>query len=120
LLVILASPMWAACEGRGRSVEPASSRPATSVTRGDEITLRGRVTAAFSAHVFAVGSGAERVIVVTDAPTPASLGREIEATGRVSTFRPQELEAELGVDLDPATDALEDITCLLASMAQVL
>lgn len=87
--------------------------------RGDEITLSGRVTASYGIHVFAVGSGTERVIVVTLTPVGVSVGREIDVTGRVRTFRRAELEAELGVDLGPAADQLEDMSCLVASVARL-
>ena len=90
-----------------------------TTTRGDEITLRGRITATFGPHVFAVGSGAERVIVVTATPVAASVGRDVDVTGRVQTFRREELEAQLGVDLGPAPDALENGSCLLASVANL-
>ena len=120
LLVVLATA-WAACEGPGASVEPAPRGPTASVVteRADEITLSGRVTASFGAHVFAVGSGAERVVVVTATPVAASIGRDVDVTGRVRTFRRQELEAELGVDLGQGADGLEETSCLVASVARL-
>lgn len=121
MVVLLATTAWAACEGPRRSVQSASVQANGSVTttRGDEITLRGRITAAFGPHVFAVGSGAERVIVVTATPVAAWVGRDVDVTGRVQTFRREELEAQLGVDLGAVPDALENGTCLVASVAHV-
>ena len=101
-------------------MEPASQRPTASVRteRGGELTLSGRVTASFGAHIFAVGSGAERVVVVTATPVTVSIGRDVDVTGRVRTFRRQELEAELGVDLGEGANELEDTSCLVASVAR--
>jgi hypothetical protein len=120
LLVVLATA-WAACEGPGASVEPASRRPtATAVTTvADEITLTGRVTAFLGLHLFAVGSGAERVVVVTATPVAASVGSHVDVTGRVRIFRRQELEAELGVDLGQGANELEETSCLVASVARL-
>ncbi len=120
MLVVLAAA-WTGCEGSGSSVEPASSPSTGSVTtpsRGDDVTLSGRVTAAYGAHIFVVGSGAERVIVVTRTATGVSIGGEVEVTGRVGIFRRAELEAELGVDLGPAADELENGSCLVATVAR--
>jgi hypothetical protein len=96
-------------------------RTAASVatTRGDEVTLRGRVTAAYGDYVFAVGSEVERVIVVTGTRLGATIGREVGVTGRVRTCRRQELEGELGVDLAPAHQELENRSCLVASVARL-
>ena len=119
LLVVLATA-WPACHGPDGSAEPAP-QPTASVTtqRGDEITLSGRVTESFGAHVFAVGSGAERVIVVTVTPAGVSIGGDVDVTGRVRTFRRVELEAELGVDLGSATNELEEESCLVASVTRL-
>lgn len=112
---------WAACERPGTSVEPASQEPPASVIidRADEITLSGRVTASFGPYVFAVGSGAERVVVVTATPVAVSIGRDVDVTGRVRTFRRQELERELGVDLGQRANELEETSCLVASVARL-
>ena len=120
-MLLLLATAWAACEGQGASVEPASRRPTPSVTtpRGDELTLSGRVTASFGAHVFAVGSGAERVVVVTATPVAVFIGSDVDVTGRIRIFRRQELEAELGVDLGPGANELEDTSCLVASVARL-
>ena len=120
MLVALAAA-WAACEGPG-TPERASKQTTVSVPTtalADEITLSGRVTAAYGTHIFAVGSGAERVIVVTGTPIAVSAGRDVDVTGEVRTFRRQELEAELGVDLGPGADALENVSCLVASAARL-
>lgn len=101
---------------------PAPSRPASLVTTTvhfDEITLSGRVTGAYGPHVFAVGSGVERVIVVTATPVAFSVGSDVDVTGHVRTFRRQELEVELGVDLGPSAVSLEDGSCLVASNARL-
>ena len=87
--------------------------------RADEITLSGRVTALFGAHLFAVGSGAERVVVVTATPVRVSIGSDVDVTGRVRTFRRQEIETELGVDLGERANELEETSCLLASVARL-
>ena len=121
MLFVLAMA-WAACEGprptgEGASMPTSASAPAPA--RGDEVTLSGRVTAAFGNHIFAVGSGAERVIVVTGTPAAVSVGRDVDVTGQVRTFRRAELEAELGVDLGPAANQLENLSCLVASAARV-
>ena len=120
MLLVLATA-WAACEGPGASVEPAHIGPTESVVtpRAGEITLRGRVTASFGAHVFVVGSGAERVVVVTATPVGVSIGRDVDVTGRLRTFRRQELEAELRVDLGPGANELEETSCLVASVARL-
>ena len=121
LLVFLASA-WTACEGPGSSVAPASTQPTVSVTtasRADDITLSGRVTAAYGAHIFVVGSGNEQVIVVAGTPAGASVGSDVEVTGRVTVFRRRELEADLGVDLGPAADELENDSCLVASAVRL-
>ena len=120
LFLVVLSTAWAACEGPGAE-KPAPQRSAASVTseRGGEITLSGRVTAWFGAHLFAVGSGAERVVVVTTTPVRAAVGSDVDVTGRVRTFRRQELEAELGIDLGPPANELEDETCLVASVARL-
>lgn len=119
MLVVLATA-WTACGGPGASVEPASQGPASVMTaRADEITLSGRVTASFGAHVFAVGSGAERVVVVTATPVAVSIGSDVDVTGRVRTFRRQELEADLGVHLGQETNELEETSCLVASVARL-
>ena len=112
---------WTACEGPGAPVEPASQGPAASVMtpRADEITLSGRVTASFGAHVFAVGTGAERVVVVTATPMAVSIGSDVDVTGRVRTFRRQELEADLGVNLGHEANELEETSCLVASVARL-
>lgn len=73
----------------------------------------------FGDHLFAVGSGAERVVVVTATPVKAWIGSEVDVTGRVRTFRRQELEAELGVDLGPRANELEENSCLVASFARL-
>ncbi len=121
LLVVLATA-WTACEGPGNSADRAPVQPTVSVTTttpGDDVTLSGRVTAAYGPHVFAVGSGAERAIVVTGTPVMVSVGSDVEVTGRVQVFRRGQLEAELGVDLGPAVDELENATCLVASVARL-
>lgn len=112
---------WAGCEGRGSSVDPAASTSTTATTpsRKDDVTLSGRVTAAYGAHIFVVGSGTERVIVVTRSATGVPVGEEVDVTGRVATFRRGELEAELGVDLGLAPQELENGNCLVASVARV-
>ena len=87
--------------------------------RADEITLSGRVTESFSAYLFAVGSGAERVVVVTATPVGVSIGSDVDVTGRVRVFRRQELEAEFGIDLGPSANELEQTSCLVASVARL-
>ena len=87
--------------------------------RGGDISLSGRVTASFGAHVFAVGSGAERVVVVTAAPVGVSVGSDVDVTGQVRTFRRQELEAELGIDLGQEANELEETSCLMASVTRL-
>ena len=77
------------------------------------------MTAFFGAHLFAVGSGAERVVVVTATPMAVSIGRDVDVTGRVRTFRRLELEAELGVDLGEGANELENSSCLVASVARL-
>ncbi len=119
MLVVLATA-FSACEGPGSPVEPASTHsavPATT-TRGDDVTVSGRVTAAHGPHIFVVGSGAERVVVVTRTAAAVSVGRDVDVTGRVTVFRRRDLEAELGVDLGPAADELENGSCLVASVAR--
>lgn len=118
LLLVLATA-WTACEGPG--AEPASRRPTATVVTpmADEITLRGRVTAFLGRHLFAVGSGAERVVVVTATPVAVSIGSHVDVTGRVRIFRRQELEAELGVDLGQGANELEETSCLVASVARL-
>lgn len=59
------------------------------------------------------------MIVVTLTPVGASVGRDVDVTGRVRTFRRAELEAELGVDLGPAANELEERSCLVASVARL-
>lgn len=121
MLFVVATAL-AACEGPGPSGETGSSPTSASApatTRDDEITLSGRVTAAYGNYIFAVGSGAERVIVVTGTPTAVSVGRDVDVTGQVRTFHRAELEAELGVDLGPAANQLENLSCLVASAARV-
>ncbi len=119
--MILAAFTWAACEGAGRPPGSGSRRTAAPVvtTRGDEVTLRGRVTAVYGEYVFAVGSEVERVIVVTSARIGATIGRDVDVTGRVRICRRQELEAELGVDLVAAHAELENRSCLVASIARL-
>ena len=117
LLVLLATA-FSACEGPRSSVEPASTVPVTTTPRGDEVTVSGRVTAAHGPHIFVVGSGAERVVVVTGTAAAVSVGRDVDVTGRVTVFRRRDLEAELGVDLGPAADELENGSCLVASVAR--
>lgn len=114
--------MWTACVGPDSARQPASGQPTPSVTTTvhlDEITLSGRVTGAYGPHIFAVGSGPERVIVVIATPTAFSVGSDVDVTGHVRTFRRQELEAELGVDLGPAATSMEDGSCLVASVARL-
>lgn len=77
------------------------------------------MTAAYGNHIFAVGAGAERVIVVTGTPAAVSVGRDVDVTGQVRTFHRAELEAELGVDFGPAANQLENLSCLVASTARV-
>ena len=91
----------------------------TTMPRMDEITLSGRVTAAYGPHIFVVGSGAERVVVVTGMPVAVAVGRDVDVTGQVRTFHRRELEAELGVDLGSAANELENGSCLLASVARL-
>ena len=71
----------------------------------------------YGAHVFQVGSGRERTIVVTARPSAVPVDSVVEVTGRVRTFSRQQLEAELGVDFGPDVAGLEDATCLVATDA---
>ncbi len=98
---------------------PAQSTVGPTTERGDTLTLSGPVTASFGPYVFAVGSGVERVIVVTRVRTGAMPGATVDVTGRVRAFHRQQLEAELGVDLGPETDQLSDDRCLVATTARV-
>ncbi len=82
------------------------------------MSLTGPVTEFFGPYVFAVGSGAERVIVVTRVPAAVALGATVDVTGRVRTFHREQLEAELGVVLGPETDQLNDRGCLVATTAR--
>ena len=121
MLVVLAAACTA-CEGPGASEQPARRQPALSVTTAaptDEITLSGRVTAAYGPHLFVVGSGAERVVVVTRMPVAVLVGSEVDVTGHARTFRRHELEVELGVALGAEADGLENGTCLVASIARL-
>ncbi len=99
-----------------RRVEPTV---ASTTVPGDKVTLSGPVTAFFGPHVFAIGTGAERVIVVTRVPGAVSLGATVDVTGRVRTFDRRQLEAELGVDLGPEVEQLDDGRCLVATTARV-
>ncbi|MDQ4069200.1 MAG: hypothetical protein M3203_06985 [Actinomycetota bacterium] len=92
---------------------------ASTTVPGDKVTLSGPVTAFFGPHVFAIGTGAERVIVVTRVPGAVSLGATVDVTGRVRTFDRRQLEAELGVDLGPEVEQLDDGRCLVATTARV-
>ena len=120
-MLLLLATAWTACEGPRPSVEPASQVPAASVItpRADEITLSGRVTAYFVAHIFAVGTGPERVVVVTATPVAVSVGSDVDVTGRVRTFRRRELEAELRIRLGEEANELEETSCLVASAARL-
>ena len=106
---------FAACGGQDKAVDGIPT-PSTAAARVpvDEITLSGRVTVTYGAHVFAVGSGRERAIVVVAGSAPVAVGSEVEVSGRIRTFRRRELEAELGVDLGPEADALEGYISLVA------
>ena len=118
-LVLLAA-VFGGCAGRDGGTERAPE-PATSAALrpGEDVTLRGPVTSTYGAYVFAIGSGSSRAVVVV-VPAPAVIvGRQVEVTGRVRTFRRRELEAELGVDLGPDVGPLEDGVCLVAMGARV-
>ncbi len=56
--------------------------------------------------------------MVTVIPIRVSIGSEVDVTGRVRIFRRQALAAELGIDLGPETNELEDDSCLVASFAR--
>ena len=109
-----------ACTRQDQAVDGIPT-PSTAAVRvaGDEITLSGRVTVTYGAHVFAVGSGRERVIVVVAGTAPVAVGSEVEVSGRVRTFRRRELEEELGMDLGPEADALEGKSSLVARTVRV-
>ncbi|MGH9264301.1 MAG: hypothetical protein ACRD1D_06365 [Acidimicrobiales bacterium] len=117
LLVLLAAVSMA-CGGSG-SGSGGSTSSAVSA-HGDDVTLSGQVTAIYGRHLFAVGSGAERVVVVTATPIQVTVGRNVEVTGRVRTFSRAKLEAELAVQFGPHANRLEESSCLLATTARVL
>ncbi len=110
-----------AARGSGRPAGPEPSPPTVSVstTRGDDISLSGRVTATYAPYVFAVGSGVERVVVVTHVPIGVMVGSDGDVAGQVRTFRGDQLESEFGVDLGPETNQLENRSCLVATVARV-
>jgi hypothetical protein len=119
-LLLLFATMAVACGGeRPAGTQRSQSQRSVSSTRGGDISLSGVVTATFGTYVFAVGSGVEQVIVVTRAPTDAVVGGDADVTGRLRTFRREELELELGVDLGGETDVLENRSCLVATVAHV-
>lgn len=115
-VVVVLAAVPAACggSGSGRSTPSVASAP------GDDVTLSGQVTAIYGRHVFAVGSGVERVVVVMATPIQVTVGRDVEVTGRVRTFSREKLEAELAVEFGPDASRLEDSSCLLATTARVL
>lgn len=57
--------------------------------------------------------------MVTATPVAVSVGSDVDVTGRVRTFRRQELEDELRVDLGPGANELEETSCLVASVARL-
>lgn len=121
-LVLLAVPMVAVgCDGTETAVDRSRPPPATKALHagGNEVTVKGRVTRAYTRHLFAVGTGAQQVIVVVPRGLGAKLGSDVEVTGRVRPFRRAELESELGVALGPEASALEDLDCLVATAATV-
>jgi hypothetical protein len=97
----------------------ASSITSTVPPRPDEVTVSGRITMSYGAHLFTVGTGHEEVVVIVVDPVAPRAGAPVEATGRVCTFDPRRLEEELGVDLGPHAAALEGQTCLLSTTARI-
>lgn len=85
----------------------------------DEVTVSGPVTKAYGDHVFALGSGVQRVVVVVSTPLLATVGSDVEVTGHMRPFRRSELESELGVELGPQASALENRECLVAASARL-
>lgn len=120
-VVIVLAAAAVACGGAEGPAENQQSRSTVrvSTTRGDDISLTGRITAAYGAYVFAVGSGVERAIVVLRSPIGITVGKEIHATGRVRIFRRKELELELGINLGEEANGLENRSCLVATVAHV-
>jgi hypothetical protein len=126
----MSSPLWAlamlatcclGCTGPRDPVgQVASSATTTTMpARPDEVTVSGRVTMSYGAHLFTVGEGHEEVVVVVvDAVAPRA-GAPVEATGRVCTFDRRQLEEELGVELGPDTAALEGQPCLFSTTARI-
>ncbi|MDQ4133107.1 MAG: hypothetical protein M3179_07870 [Actinomycetota bacterium] len=116
-LVLLVTALIAGCGNRDGATRrrPEPTPPAREPLRGAEVSVKGRVTATYGSHVFEVGSGPERVIVVLARPHVHVIGSDVEVTGRVRTFRRQEIEAELGVGLGPEVSPLEEASCLVAT-----
>lgn len=83
---------------------------------GRDVTIRGPVTDVPARQVVTVGrAGQEPLVVILRQPTTVVVGSVLEVTGRVRTFRLAELEAELGMDLEPAVERFEGVSCLLVS-----
>lgn len=92
-------------------------RPATApVTHdGKDVTVAGRITRTFGAHVIQLGSArGDPLIVVLRRAEPLLEGQRVAVSGDVRTFRRAELESELAVDLGSETVGLEGQRCLLA------
>lgn len=111
--VVVALVLLAGCGDGGP--ETAAPHP-PQVTTGSDVTVRGPVTEVPGRHVITIGrAGQEPLVVIFRQPMTVAVGSVLEVTGRVRTLRVAELESELGVDLVPAVDRFEGVSCLLAS-----
>ncbi|HWC11727.1 MAG TPA: hypothetical protein VG455_10935 [Acidimicrobiales bacterium] len=116
LAVFSASIALGSCTASRDDALHRAAPPTTPVARtGEDITVAGRITRTFGAHVIQLGSASrEPLIVVLRRAEPVFDGQRVAVSGDVRTFRRAELESELAVDLGSETVGLEGQRCLLA------
>lgn len=114
--VVVALVLLAGCGDGGPETAAPHPGPPPQVTIGSDVTVRGPVTEVPGRHVITIGrAGQEPLVVIFRQPTTVAVGSVLEVTGRVRTLRVAELESELRVDLEPAVERFEGVSCLLAS-----
>ena len=116
LAAVAAMPLLGGCGHGGPDGAAPGPAPRPQLSTGRDVTVRGPVTQVLSGHVVTIGgAGQDPLVVVFRQPTAVTLGRVLEVTGRVRTFRAAELEAEVGTDLAAAVGRFEGATYLLVS-----
>jgi hypothetical protein len=117
---VVAMVLLGACGDGAPDRGTSDPGPPPQITAGSDVTVRGPVTDVPGRHVVTIGrAGQEPLVVIFRQPTTVAVGSVLEVTGRVRTLRVGELEAELGIDLEPAVERFEGLSSLVASSFSV-